>query len=55
MLVPQNLPFKAKACAAGRANKIELLILISDIMVISWLKIFNGISVEFMECLNEDA
>ena len=38
MLVPQNLTFKAKACAASRANKIELLILISDIMVTSSLK-----------------
>ena len=36
--LPQNLPFKAKTCAAGRANKIELLMLISDTMVISRLR-----------------
>ena len=29
--------------------------LISDVMVISRLKILNSISMEFMECLNEDA
>ena len=29
---------------------VELLILVSDIIVISRLKMFKGISVEFMEC-----
>ena len=37
------------------ASYIELLMLISDFMVKSRLKILNGISVESMECLNEDA
>ena len=38
--LPQNLPFQAKACtAAGRASKIDLLLLVLNIMVISRLKI----------------
>ena len=53
--LPQNSPFEAKTCAAGRANNIELLMLVLDFTVNSKLKIHNGISVESMECLNKDA
>ena len=39
----------------GRTSKIELLMLVSEVMVIYRLKILNnGISMEFMECLNKD-
>ena len=41
--------------AADRASKIELLMLVLEVMVISRLKILNGISMELMECLNKDA
>ena len=34
---------------------MELLMLVLEVMVISRLKILNGISMEFMECLYEDA
>ena len=34
---------------------MELLMLVSDFMVNSRLKILNGICMEFMECLNKDA
>ena len=53
---PQNLLFKAKTYAASRESNIELLIIVSDFMVNSWLKIYilYGISIEFIECLNED-
>ena len=53
--LPQNSPFYTKTCAAGRANNIELSMLVSDFMVKCRLKILDGISVESMECLNEDA
>ena len=53
--LPQNLLFQAKTCAAGRASKIELSMLVLDIVMISRLKIFDGTSVEFMESLDEDA
>ena len=36
--LPQNLPFQAKTCATGRASKIELLMLVSEVMVIFKLK-----------------
>ena len=36
--LPQNLPFQAKTCTVGRASKIELLMLVSDLMVIFKLK-----------------
>ena len=36
-------------------GKIKLLMLVSDFMVNSRRKIHNGISMEFMEYLNEDA
>ena len=36
--LPQNQPFKAETCAAGRVSKIELLMLVSEVMVISRLK-----------------
>ena len=39
---------------ADRATKIELLMPVSEIMVISRLKILSDISMEFTECLNED-
>ena len=52
--LPQNSQFKARTCAAGRVNNIELLMLVLDFVVNSRLKILNSISVEFMECLNED-
>ena len=52
--LPQNSPFQAKTYAESRESKIELLMLISDFMVNSKLKILKGISVEFIECLNED-
>ena len=52
--LPQNSPFKTKTCAAGRASNIELSMLVLDFMVKFRLKILNGISVESMECLNED-
>ena len=38
---------------ASRENKIELVMLVSDFMVNSRLKILNGNSMEFMECLNK--
>ena len=38
-----------------RANNMELLMLVLDVMVNSRVKIFNGISVEFMEYINKDA
>ena len=50
--LPQNPPFKAETYAAGRANSIELLMLVLDFVVNSRLKILNGVSVEAMECLN---
>ena len=37
--LPQNLPFLAKTCATGRASKIELLLVVSDVMVICRLKL----------------
>ena len=52
--LPQNSPFQAKTCATGTANNIELLMLALDFVVDSRLKILNGISVESMECYNED-
>ena len=36
--LPVNLPFQAKTYVADRVNKIELLMLALDIMVISRLK-----------------
>ena len=51
---PQNLLLQGKTNAASRESKIELLMLVSDFMVNSTLKILNGVSVESMECLNED-
>ena len=39
---------------ARRKGNIELLILVSDFMVNSILKILKGISVECMEILNKD-
>ena len=43
-----------KTCSAGGASKLELLMRVSDILVISRLKILKGISMEFMEHTNED-
>ena len=37
--LPQNLSFLAKTCATGRASKTELLLVISDVMVICKLKL----------------
>ena len=48
---PLKQKFETKTCAVGRASKIELLMLVLYLMMISRLKILNGIS---MECLNED-
>ena len=48
----QNSRFKP---SSGRENNIELLILVLDFMVNYRLKMLNSISVESMECLNEDA
>ena len=46
--------FKPKLTyAAGRESMIELLVLVSDFMVNSRLKILKGISVEFIERHNE--
>ena len=50
--LPLNL--KPKLYAAGRESKIELLMLVSDFEVNSTLEILKAISVESMECLNED-
>ena len=36
--LPQTLPFQAKTCIAGRASKIELLMLVLDFMGIYRLK-----------------
>ena len=48
--------FKPKlTCAADRANKIELLMLVLNFVVNSRLKNTHDISVEPMECFNEDA
>ena len=44
-----------QTCAAGRASNIELSMLVLDIMVKCRQKILDGISVESMEYLNEDA
>ena len=41
--------------AAGRASNIKLLMLVLEFKVNYRLKILKGISVECMECLNEDA
>ena len=41
--------------AANRASDIQLLMLILDFMVNSMLKILKSISVECIECLDEDA
>ena len=49
-----KLTVLTKTCAVGRANNIELLMLALDLVVDSRLKIFNGVSVESVECLNED-
>ena len=48
---------KLKLHATSRESKMELLIaiLVSDFEVNSTLEILKGISVESMECLNEDA
>ena len=43
-----------KLTYAASREKIELLMLVLDFMVNSRLKILKGISVESMECLNED-
>ena len=53
--LPQNLPFQIKSCTTGGAGKIELMLLIPDVMVISMLKILNSIPMEFIECLKENA
>ena len=45
----------AKTYGASREDKTELLILVSDLMVNSRLKILNGISMDFIECLNKTA
>ena len=39
---------------ADRASKIELLVLVSEVMVISRLKNTQWYFMEFMECLNKD-
>ena len=52
--LPQNLLIKAKIYAADRSNNLELLILVLDFKVDYKLKTLEGISVECMECLNED-
>ena len=49
--LPQNLPFKAKTYAA---NDMQLLMLVLEFKVDHKLKIFKGISVECVECLNDD-
>ena len=36
--LPHNLPFQAKTCTVGRASKTELLMLVSDLMVIFRLR-----------------
>ena len=53
--MPVNLPFYSKTYAASRERNIELLIIVSDFMVNSMLKILKDISMECMECLNGDA
>ena len=50
-----KLTILAKTYDASRESKMELLMLLSDFMVNSTLKILKGISVESMEYLNEDA
>ena len=47
--------FLSQTYAASRESKIELLMLVSDFMVNSMLKILKGVFVEFMECLNTNA
>ena len=47
--------FKPKTCAAGRADNIELLMLVLDFVMNSRLKILDGVSVESLKCLNKDA
>ena len=51
----QNQLLQAKfVLQVRRARRIELLMLVSEVMVIYRLKILNGISMKFIECLNED-
>ena len=45
----------SNAFAAGKVSKIELLMLISDVIVFLSLKILNSISMEFVKYLNKDA
>ena len=51
--LPQNLPFQGKTYGAGRASNIELM-LVLYFKVDYRMKILESISVECMECLNED-
>ena len=46
--------FAAIQYAVSRVSNIELLILVSDFIVNYTLKTFKYISVQCMECLNED-
>ena len=46
---------RSNACAAGKVSKIEFLMLVSNVIVFLSLKILNGISMEFVKCLNKDA
>ena len=39
----------SKTCATGKANNIEILMLVLEFLVNSMLKILNGISVESMK------
>ena len=44
----------SQTCTAGRANNIELSMLVLDFVVNFKLKNTHGISVEFMECINKN-
>ena len=50
-----KLPFEVKTYATSRESNTELLMQVSDFMVNYMLKILKDISVECMECLNEDS
>ena len=53
--LPQNSPFYAKTCAAGRANNIELSMLGLDFMVKCRLKNTQWHFYGIHKFLNEDA
>ena len=54
-LTTTKLAILSQNYAAGRASNIKLLMLVLEFKVDYRLKILKSISMECMECLNEDA